>query len=157
MSICCENSFNMFLDFLPSIAIVVSIAGGIIGLNQYVENSKMKRAEILGGLVDKFYFREDFKEVREWLDKGGDNKMSDVEFNNKIDDKVFQAKFSDYLNYFQFIVSLKKLAQLKDADIAMMFHYYLLNLKGNESVMKYIKINGYKELNEYLTSYQYAK
>jgi len=153
VAICCICWFNFVIDILPSLGILTGIIGGIYGLRQYYLNSKIKRAEVLSGLVERFYFEGKFTKVREWLDTDRQKKMSWEVFKKETEKENIAAEFSDYLNYFQFIVSLRKLAQIKDSDISVMFNYYIVNLKNNTNVMKYLVEYGYKELNDFILKY----
>ena len=58
--------------------------------------------------------------------------------------------FNDYLNFFKFMMYLRKTKALRDTDIADMFKYYLGLLSLSTSILGYLKREGYELLAHYL-------
>jgi hypothetical protein len=55
------------------------------------------------------------------------------------EEKETYAKFNDYLNFFEFMMHLRKTKALNDDDIKDMFEYYLKLLSSSKSIMNYLK------------------
>jgi hypothetical protein len=101
--------------------------------------------------MKKIYENETYKYIREWLDRDDKLPVNIERFVlAKQNDNTFERKFSDYLNYFQFLVSLKKLGQLKEKEIGFIFNYYLSILRKDQFITGYMKSKGYSELLKYL-------
>jgi hypothetical protein len=90
----------------------------------------------------KVFERDDLKDVRNLLDCPVDSDQA-TELVIKED-----AKFTDYLNFFEFVAFLKDSAQLRDSEVEDLFGYYLDCLKRHDRVQKYINnpTNGYEKL-----------
>lgn len=58
--------------------------------------------------------------------------------------------FVDYLNFFEFVASLRRLGQLKTTEISMLFDYYLRLLCRHEFVRDYIRRHGFEGLDTLL-------
>lgn len=133
---------------------ITAIATIIIAIVAWIElskNRKTKHAEFLTDLYERFYLNDTFKLVREKIDLEKGNPYTKAKFvSDKRKNKDFEQKFSDYLNFFQFIISLKKLSQLDDDEINMMFRYYLLKLKESEFILNYLIEYKYHLLLEHL-------
>ncbi len=133
---------------------ITAIATIIIAIVAWIELSKNRRtkhAEFLTDLYERFYLNDTFKSVREKIDLADAKPYTKEHFDaDKKGDTDFEQKFSDYLNFFQFVISLKKLSQLDDEEINMMFRYYLLKLKDSEFIMDYLKEFKYHLLFEHL-------
>lgn len=133
------------------ITAIATITIAIVAWIELSKNRKTKHAEFLTDLYERFYLNDNFKSVREKTDKPKDNPFTKEDFDSDMRaDKDFEQKFSDYLNFFQFIISLKKLSQLDDGEINMMFRYYLYKLKESEFIMDYLKEYKYSLLLEHL-------
>lgn len=141
---------------------IIGLAAGIIGtslgLLQYRQNSKIKRAQVLTTLFEKFYENESYKKIREWIDQDSLNSVTLEKFEDaKLNERDFEQKFSDYLNFFQLIVSLHKLGQLKKNEISFMYNYYLKNMQENPFVRAYLLKYGYTKLDNFLKNYKNAE
>ncbi|MBX2924267.1 MAG: hypothetical protein KF746_18850 [Chitinophagaceae bacterium] len=121
-------------DWIDLFAKVVAATGVFIAALNYRQQTRTKRAEWLKALFEKFYEKEEFKEVRRWIESG--------EINNKInlDATVSEEeeKVADYLNFFEFIATLEVDKQLKLADVKNLFEYYLNKIKHSEKCMTWV-------------------
>lgn len=95
----------------------------------------------------KFYEAGAYKRIRHTLDY-----QPDPDFNNLQvavttggHDEIAEA-FFDYLNFFEFVASLWRIGQLSLREIAMIFEYYLRNLKQHQFVMDFVRQNGFENL-----------
>ena len=78
-----------------------------IGALTYWRNSKLERARWLASLYGKFYEALDLKMVREILDCSPPNSAEVMKLVEEQD-----ARFTDYLNFFEFMAYLKASGQL---------------------------------------------
>ena len=108
-------------------------------------NRKIKRAEWLKSLYEKFYENEHYKTVRRWIDFDGlDSELRDDSSHVK------EEKLSDFLNFFEFIATLEKMNQLKVQEIQDLFSYYLTRIRSSELCMNYVQTYEFKNLEKLL-------
>ena len=110
---------------------------------------KIKEAEWLNKMFEKFYENILYKEIREILDWGDQHskfeklKLSvEKVLDNKkrsYEEKELVENLTIYLNFFQLIATFKDLKQLKINEIRKMFDYYLRLLVKYEWVIKYME------------------
>jgi hypothetical protein len=84
----------------------------------YWRNSSLERARWMSSLYSKFYEEQDLKVVREILD-------SELPTSSEIQKLVEEqeSKFTDYLNFFEFMAYLNERNQLSEKDVRALFHY----------------------------------
>jgi hypothetical protein len=112
------------------------IAGIVVawkGIQEYSNSVIVRRAEWLYRLYHEFYVEPHLKEIREEVDSEEGRKKIDSILGkpeNSLTEKEMETciKFNDYLNFFEFMMYLRKTKALKDDDIADMFKYYLESL-----------------------------
>ena len=121
-----------------------------IGACTYWRNSRLERARWLSSLYSKFYEALDLKMIRETLDCTPPNGPAVQKLVHDED-----ARFTDYLNFFEFMAYLKACGQLSKKDVTAMFDYYLRVLSKHEDVRKYVMDdrNGYGYLKELLPNF----
>jgi hypothetical protein len=132
-------------EILKVIAAMLGAAAALWGIYVYFTNSRLRRAEWLSSLYDKFYERSELKAVREILDCEGGQSVA-------IDKLVSEEppELSDYLNFFEFVAVLRKSRQLTQEEIEDLFHYYLDCLENCQAVRAYIAKKGYEQLDRLL-------
>jgi hypothetical protein len=135
----------MSAEILKNVATLLGAVAAIWAIYVYFRNSRLRRAEWLGSLYEKFYERPDLKGVREVLDCEGGQSAD-------IDKLVAEepSEFSDYLNFFEFVAVLWKSGQLTQDEIEDLFHYYLDCLENSRAVRQYISKKGYEQLERLL-------
>jgi len=113
----------------------------------YRRNSAVERARWLSSLYSKFYEALDLKMIRETLDC---NLPDSPEVKKLVQDE--DARFTDYLNFFEFMAYLKACGQLSTKDVIALFDYYLRVLNKHDDVRKYVMDdrNGYGYLKKLL-------
>lgn len=128
-----------FKDWIDVISKTMAAVGIVIAALNYRKQTKTKRAEWLKELFEKFYEQKEFKEVRKWLENG------DIEKKINLDETVSEdeEKFSDYLNFFEFIATLESEGQLKQKDVSNLFDYYLKKLSESPVSMSWIERKDY--------------
>ena len=132
-------------QWIQTISLAFTAIGVMIGVITFRKNQRIKRAEWLTKLYEKFYEENNHKEVRKWIDFN----LLDKELMNDADHKK-EEKLADYLNFFEFIGTLERMGQLKVEEIQLLFAYYLNLLKHDAKCMQYIKANKFKNLGNLL-------
>lgn len=142
----------MTLSDPKDIATIVGAVAALFAIYVYYKNSRLERARWLGSLYEKFYEKDDLKQVREVLDcETGDS----PEINKLVNDEP--REFTDYLNFFEFVAVLGKSRQLKQDEVEDLFRYYLDCLGKNGKVRDYIAAKGYEHLDKLLRDRRKAK
>ena len=122
---------------------VLALIGVYIAAINYRNQRIIKKGEWLKSLFEKFYENTTYKEVRRWLDnKELENKINtDDDFVSDDDEK-----FTDFLNFFEFIANLENEGQISTTDAKNLFDYYLHQIKQSAVSMKWIKKYGFEKL-----------
>jgi hypothetical protein len=125
-----------------SIAALGTLIAAIFALCVYRSNSRLERARWASTLYERFYEKNDLKDMRNALDCSPDS--------DSISELVLRedSKFTDYLNFFEFIAFLQHSPQLGDSEVQDLFGYYLACLRRHDRVRTYINnpSNGYEGL-----------
>jgi hypothetical protein len=121
-----------------------------VGVWTFHRNVKLKRAEWLHVLYQKFYENERLKTVRSDLiyfpEKFATMNLLDEEVSKYPDKMQFAEAADDFLNFFEFIGSLHKISQINTGEVEMLFKYYLEKIESNEHLLEYLKQAGYENL-----------
>jgi hypothetical protein len=141
---CCWDYYQVFTDLIK---IAVPIIAGTWALYLFRENNRLKRAKWLKSLFKKFYESENYKECRKILDSGDRVNISQIE------GIELEEKFTDYLNFFEFILTLMKLKQIERNEVEMLFDYYLRNIRNIDGIMEYLNKHGFENLHGNLDSF----
>jgi hypothetical protein len=131
---------------------VFTIVGGAIAILTFWRTVKIRRAEWLSSLHAKFFEGSSYTRVRRILDSGEtDRELAQLRNELGADQNSELAEeFVNYLNFFEFVASLRKFGQIRQAEIAMLFDYYLRLLCKHEFVRTYVRKNGFEELDALL-------
>src|ERR1700731_681775 len=115
---------------------LVKLVAGIGGLTavliavvNYRAQTKLKQAEWLKSLFEKFFENSTYKEVRIWLDYGYLHDrltVGEVSFREENEEK-----FTDFLNFFEFIGVLYSRKHLTIEQVSDVFDYYLRKIKSD--------------------------
>ena len=130
---------------IKDIAEIAAAAAVLWGIYVYFTNSRLRRAEWLASLYEKFYESNNLKAVRDVLDCGT---APTLEIENLV--KEESRDFTDYLNFFEFVAVLQKSRQLTDQEIEDLFGYYLDCLEYCRPLRDYIGGRGYEQLDRLL-------
>lgn len=139
-------------DIFDVVAKLTAGGGIVFAAFNYRNQTRTKRAEWLKSLFEKFYEKNEFKEVRKWIESGEiENKINNDD--NSVTDE--EEKVADYLNFFEFIANLESDRQLKRKDVNNLFEYYLRKIKNSEKCMDWInrKDYGFEKLRNLLSKY----
>lgn len=136
------EEWKSLFEILFYVVAIVSAFGAVI---TYWRNSAAERSRWLSALYEKFYERESLKQVRTQLDRNQENE--------EIQQLALQEKseFTDYLNFFEYVVYLVESKQIRQKDMIALFGYYLECLKRHGRVRNYIggPRNGYESLSKH--------
>jgi hypothetical protein len=113
--------------------------GFLLAAWTFIQNTKVRRAEWLMKLYEKFYENDDLKVVRRRLDYDKDGLLGDLATGNK--DTV--EKLSDYLNFFEFVQALRNIGQIEEREVREMFDYYIQLLRDPE-VRRFCEEEGFE-------------
>jgi hypothetical protein len=137
--------------YYKAIGGLIVVVSAFIGLLTYWENKQLEKTKWLSQLHDKFFVDNKYSDMRILLDY----KIPNQDYENlktSFPDKTnfsfhqLQEKLVEYLNFFEFIATLKKRKQLKDDDINMMFGYYISHLDDHKWIVNSIKDGGFDNL-----------
>ena len=119
------------------------LAGGslFIAALTFSKNTRVRRAEWLLKLYEKYYEDEERKRIRRALD--GPVKASLIENLKSESDPDALESFADYLNFFEFLGSLVEMNQIKKDEVRMMFDYYVRQL-DDEGIKTFCSEQGYE-------------
>lgn len=125
------------------------------GVDEYRASVIVRRAEWLYRLYHEFYVEPNLKGIRNEVDSEEGRKKIDAilekpENSLAEEENKTYIKFNDYLNFFEFMMYLRKTKALKEDDITDMFEYYLNSLAQLRSITDYLKREGYELLNQYI-------
>src|SRR5579863_8173895 len=124
-----DNSVDIGLKVLGGLGIIVTV------LN-YRNQVRIKRAELLKSLYEKFFEGSTYKEVRVWLDYGTLHERLTVADAGLR--QTNEEKFTDFLNFFEFIGVLYSSNQLTFRLVFQIFDYYLKKIKKDADCQAWI-------------------
>jgi hypothetical protein len=139
----------MILDFVVKGSTLV---GGAFAVWTFWRTAKVRRAEWLSSLHSRFFESDRYKTIREILDYQREPEFSQLRrvIASGEPDKLAED-FADYLNFFEFVASLKSLGQVKLQEISMLFQYYLELLCKHDFVRAFIRQEGFERLDKLLS------
>lgn len=145
-----------YLDIATIIFFLFSIPAVLISISTFKKTIKIKKAEWLSSLSDKFYRNKRYRKIRRILDypeieKDSYSKLK-ISVEKSINDKdIFLQEeislleeFVDYLNFFEMIGALEKLKQLNFNEIKIVFDYYLKLIKRHDWIIPFLKCEGFE-------------
>lgn len=143
------------MNALQIISIAIALVTAGVGVWTFHRNVKIKRAEWLHVLYQKFYENERLKPVRSDLiyfpDKFEVMNLPNEEIAKYPEKLQFAEAADDFLNFFEFIGSLHKVGQVKTEEVVMLFKYFLDKIGDNKHLSVYLEGEGYENLVTLLT------
>jgi hypothetical protein len=124
-----------------------SISVLIVVLN-YRNQVRIKRAEWLKSLFEKFFENQLYKEARGWLDY--DELGEKLSVPDDREKRNNEEKFTDFLNFFEFMGVLHFRGELTMKEVNEVFDYYLKKIKHEENCRVWINKYGFEKLNKLL-------
>ena len=126
------------------VAGVGALTAVLVAVSNYRAQTKLKQAEWLKSLFEKFFENSTYKEVRVWLDYGH------LHARLTTDDpgvrEINEEKFTDFLNFFEFIGVLYSRKHLTVGQVYDVFDYYLKKIKSDADCQEWINTFGFEKL-----------
>jgi len=116
-------------------------AGVLVAAINYLNQTRLKRAEWVKSLFEKFFESSVYKEVRGWLDY--DELPGKLSGPNQREN---EEKFTDFLNFFEFIGVLYSRRQIKFEEVYEIFDYYLKKIKDEPNCQVWIEKYSFEKL-----------
>jgi len=116
----------------------------LMAVFNYRAQTKLKQAEWLKSLFEKFFENSTYKEVRVWLDYGhlhGKLTVEDMALR-----ETNEEKFTDFLNFFEFIGVLYSRRHLTIEQVSDVFDYYLRKIKADADCREWIGQYSFEKL-----------
>ena len=134
------------------VAGIGALTAVLVAVVNYRAQTRLKQAEWLKSLFEKFFENSTYKEVRFWLDYGylhdrltvGDISLGEVN----------EEKFTDFLNFFEFIGVLYSRRHLAIDQVADVFDYYLGKIKSDADCQQWINQYSFEKLKLLLGQYR---
>ena len=130
-------------EWIDIVIKVMALVGVYIAALNYRSQRIIKKGEWLKSLFEKFYENPTYKEVRRWLDNNELENKINADDNSVSDD---DEKFTDFLNFFEFIANLEEEHQITITDASNLFDYYLKQIKKSTVCIQWIKKYGFEKL-----------
>lgn len=118
--------------------------GFIVAVLSYRNQVRIKRAEWLKSLYEKFFESLIYKEVRVWLDY--DHLHAKLSVEDAVLREANEEKFTDFLNFFEFIGVLHFSGHLTFTQVNEVFDYYLKKIKADEDCQDWIQKYSFEKL-----------
>jgi hypothetical protein len=129
---------------------VAAIVAMIVAVVNYRSQTRLKQAEWLKSLFEKFFENSTYKEVRVWLDYGTLHERLTV--NDAVLRQANEEKFTDFLNFFEFIGVLYSRKHLSFDQVYDVFDYYLKKLAADTCCREWIDQYSFEKLKALLTN-----
>jgi hypothetical protein len=116
----------------------------LFAVANYRTQTRLKQAEWLKSLFEKFFENSTYKEVRVWLDYGQLHARLMAE--DPAQRQLNEEKFTDFLNFFEFIGVLYSHRHLTLGQVYDVFDYYLLKIKSDADCREWIDQYSFERL-----------
>jgi hypothetical protein len=135
-------------NWIALCGVVLGAMGGLGAILTYRREVRTKQTDWLYQLFYKFYEQPTYQAIRKVLDYKIEPEYSALQRQivEAGDEKDLEEKFSDYLNFFEFICNLERTKRMARRDIDNMFDYYLTSLARMDWVFAYVQRNGFEAL-----------
>lgn len=143
--------WSVAANVATTVGAIAGIAGGAFALWTFVHSSRTRRAEWLASLHEQFFETDRYVRVRRVLDYRSEPQYSELrtaiaaEQPHELADELYR-----YLNFFEFLASLRQLRQISDREILSLFEYDLRMLMDRDFVLAALKPQGFENLDELL-------
>lgn len=134
-------------DWIDTGAKLLAGFGGLgffIAAFSYRQQVRIRQAEWLKSLFEKFFENSTYKDVRSWLDYGVLHEKLNI--GDAVIKQQNEEKFTDFLNFFEFIGVLHSRGHLPLAQVWDMFDYYLDRISADEDCREWIHKYGFEKL-----------
>jgi hypothetical protein len=121
----------------------------VVAVINYRAQTKLKQADWLKSLYEKFFENSTHKEVRIWLDYGTLHEQLTV--SDATVRQVNEEKFTDFLNFFEFIGVLYTRRHLTFEQVYDVFDYYLNKINVDADCQEWIDRYNFEKLKALLS------
>jgi len=135
---------GVFAWFGQMLAWIAALVAMIVAVVNYRSQTRLKQAEWLKSLFEKFFENSTYKEVRVWLDYGTLHERLTV--NDAALRQAHEEKFTDFLNFFEFIGVLYSHKHLSLAQVCDVFDYYLKKIAADADCREWIDQYSFEKL-----------
>lgn len=143
---------------LPTVTILITAIGGFATIYVFFQNSRLKRAEWLYSLFEKFFYDEKYSGIRRIIDYAHTDDIDRlIKALASEEDHELEEQLVNYLNFFEFIANLWLLKQVPLREIKMMFEYYILKLEEHDFIMSYINKYGFEGVAKLVEGIKHAR
>lgn len=138
---------GQFGELVKVVAGIVGIIGVPVAYLTYRRSVRIKRADWLVSLHEKFFETDRYARIRRVLDYQQEPEFSELaqavreEKHHPLADEFFR-----YLNFFELLASLRKLDQISDEEIIGLFEYDLRMIAANQFVVELLRPQGFERL-----------
>ena len=138
-----------------------AVYAAIQAVREYKARTRMETARWTTELFHKFYEEgQGYRLVRQKIDYDDLSEIFALIYKgdgeHSQEERDLLDKFTDYLNFFEYIAYLLERKQLDRSDVDAMFEYYLKRmgqLKNSKELGEYIKESGFERLHALLLEY----
>ena len=137
----------MIINWIDLVAKLMAGLGGLgffIAAFSYRSQVRIRQAEWLKSLFEKFFENSTYKEVRVWLDYGVLHERLTVADAGQRQQN--EEKFTDFLNFFEFIGVLHSRGHLPLDQVRDVFDYYLERIRVEEDCREWIDKYSFEKL-----------
>ena len=131
------------------LAWVAALVAVIVAVVNYRNQTRLKQAEWLKSLFEKFFENSTYKEVRVWLDYGTLHDRLVV--NDAALRQANEEKFTDFLNFFEFIGVLYAHKHLSLTQVGDVFDYYMRKIAADADCREWIDQYSFEKLKALLS------
>lgn len=152
-------------EWVPAIGTFGGLIAAGLAYRNYHRQTQLERLKWLQQLYESFYCDERYKKVRQLIDfddlsellpllQQGDNESRNL----TSEQRDTMDRFTDYLNFFEWIAILEERRQLAFNDLDDMFNYYISRMvvvdkRHSEQITNYIRDNGYGKFHALLLTH----
>jgi hypothetical protein len=151
-------NWSLAAEVVKAVAAVVATVGGVVALRQFWRGNRMRRAEWLASLHEQFFEKDRYSRARRALDYEADPNYpvlrAAITDNqpHEIADELYR-----YLNFFEFLAGLRRLRQISDPEIRILFDYDLTMIRRHEFIVAALRPQGFEYLHELLKTFPSAR
>ncbi len=149
---------TIFLENKDIITIIIWLLWFVFWLFQYKKSIDLRRAQWLSDLYNSFYLTDKFsycksniiysKELNEDIIKSLNNSLHWKPQDENT--KIIIERIDNFLNFFEFVLYLNEIWQIKKNDLSVMFDWFLERLKSHDLIMEMINKKWYEKISSYL-------
>jgi len=138
----CKLTSMTLITAIPTLA---ALLGAFVALVTYQRAQRARRVEWLWRLHQSFFVSTTHRRIRHVLDVATPARVEQLQrsVEGRGDDELAEA-FVDFLNYFEFIGSLKHLGELREEEVDLLVGYYVSVLDKHDFVRSYISSYGFQ-------------